>query len=209
MEGGWIMSPRPVSSKDTQRAEEQRERILCAAQQCFIRYGFHAASMASIAETARMSPGLVYRYFENKSAIVLAIVERQLRERRAHVARLHSSADLSASILATFEKWRTGDPTVVNPALLLEMSAEATRDPQIAEALRSSDEQVFADLRSWMVRGVEDGGMGLPPDVAERRVILLEFVVYGLAVIAARQPGRAPEALRETIEAFVNRLLAP
>ena len=70
------------TTKDTPRAEAQRERILCAAQRCFIEYGFHAASMASIAETAQMSAGLMYRYFENKSAIVLAIIERQLQEGR-------------------------------------------------------------------------------------------------------------------------------
>ena len=40
--------------------------ILDAAKKCFIEHGFHAASMANIAETAGMSPGLIYRYFENK-----------------------------------------------------------------------------------------------------------------------------------------------
>jgi len=165
--------------------------------------------MSNIAAAAAMSPGLVYRYFENKSAIILAIVERQLQEGRAHVADLHSSADLAESILDTFEKWRARDPSVVNPALLLEMSAEATRDPQIAEALRSSDARIFADLQSWMVRGVEEDGLGLPPDLAARRVILLEFFIHGLAVSVARRPDRVPEALREIINAFVNRLLTP
>lgn len=203
------MNPRPTCSKNTPRAAAQRERILCAAQKCFIEYGFHAASMSNIAAAAAMSPGLVYRYFENKSAIILAIVERQLQEGRAHVADLHSSADLAESILDTFEKWRARDPSVVNPALLLEMSAEATRDPQIAEALRSSDARIFADLQSWMVRGVEEDGLGLPPDLAARRVILLEFFIHGLAVSVARRPDRVPEALREIINAFVNRLLTP
>ena len=86
------------TTKDTPRAEAQRERILCAAQRCFIEYGFHAASMASIAETAQMSAGLMYRYFENKSAIVLAIIERQLQEGRTQIAQLHSSSELAAAL---------------------------------------------------------------------------------------------------------------
>lgn len=49
------MNARPTCGKDTPRAEVQRERILCAAQKCFIEHGFHAASMANIAETAQMS----------------------------------------------------------------------------------------------------------------------------------------------------------
>ena len=203
------MSARPTCGKDTPRAEVQRERILCAAQKCFIEHGFHAASMANIAETARMSQGLLYRYFESKSAIVLAIVERQLQEGRAHVAELHSSADLAASILDTYTRWQARDPSVFSAALLLEMSAEATRDPQIAAALSSSDRRIFADVQSWMVRGQDDGGLGLPPDVAARRVLLLEAFVHGLAVIAARQPDRDPAPLREIIDTFVSRLLAP
>jgi AcrR family transcriptional regulator len=61
------------------------------ALKCFIEHGFHAASMANIAEAAQMSAGLMYRYFDNKNAIVLAIVERQLEEKRAGIRQLHSS----------------------------------------------------------------------------------------------------------------------
>jgi AcrR family transcriptional regulator len=123
-------------AKDSPRAEAQRERILCAAQKCFIEHGFHAASMANIAETAQMSAGLMYRYFENKSAIVLAIIERQLQDGRAHVARLRTSSDLAADLLDFFERWCARDPGSMNAALFLEMNAEATRDPQIAAARR-------------------------------------------------------------------------
>ena len=48
------------------RADAQRSRILAAAEKCFVQQGFHAASMASIATTAGMSPGLIYRYFPGK-----------------------------------------------------------------------------------------------------------------------------------------------
>jgi hypothetical protein len=60
-----------------------------------------------------------------------------------------------------------------------------------------------------MVRSREEDGLGLPPDLAARRVLLLECFVHGLAVIAARQPDRDPEPLREIIDTFVSRLLAP
>src|SRR3546814_16038354 len=54
-----------TASKAELRTLAQRERILCAAQKCFVEHGFHAASMASIAETAEMSAGLIPREFEN------------------------------------------------------------------------------------------------------------------------------------------------
>ena len=197
------------TGKDKPRAEVQRERILCAAQKCFIERGFHAASMANIAEAAQMSAGLMYRYFENKSAIVRAIVERQLQEGRAQIAQLHTSADLAAGVLQTYNLWLARDPSVMNPALFLEMSAEATRDPQIAAALQDSDERIFEALQAWMVRGRDDRGLGLPPDIAARRAQLLMQFVNGLAVSAVRRPSQDPAAMQDVIEKFVSRLVTP
>ena len=93
-------------SKVGSRADAQRDRILCAAQKCFIEHGFHAASMASIADAAQMSAGLMYRYFDNKNAIVLAIIERQIEEKRSAIRQLHST-EIAARLLQIFEQWRT------------------------------------------------------------------------------------------------------
>ena len=197
------------ANRESARAGAQRERILCAAQKCFIEHGFHAASMATIADTAGMSAGLMYRYFENKSAIVLAIIERQLQEGRAHVARLRTSSDLAAELLDVFERWRARDPGAMNAALFLEMNAEATRDPQIAAALRRSDEAIRHDLEAWMSRDRADGGLGLPPGTVATRVFVLQTFVKGLAVSAVRRPDIDHGALKAAIDAQVGRLLQP
>lgn len=190
------------------RAEAQRERILCAALKCFIEHGFHAASMASIAATAEMSAGLMYRYFENKSAIVLAIIERQLHEGRRQVAQLRTSSDLAAELLNVFECWRARDPGMMNAALFLEMNAEATRDPQIAEALRASDEAMRQDLEAWMSRDRAEGGLGLPAATVATRAFILQCFVKGLLVSAVRQPDLDHAALKHAIDAQVGRLLS-
>ncbi|MGI9246190.1 MAG: TetR/AcrR family transcriptional regulator, partial [Steroidobacteraceae bacterium] len=98
------------------RADAQRDRILSAALKCFIGHGFHAASMASIAEEAGMSAGLIYRYFENKHAIVLAIVERQLEEKRAVIRQLHSSSDFASCLLQAYQRWSAPEPGTMNVA---------------------------------------------------------------------------------------------
>lgn len=190
------------------RAEAQRERILCAAQKCFIEHGFHAASMASIAATAEMSAGLMYRYFENKSAIVLAIIGRQLHEGRRQVAQLRTSSDLAADLLDVFERWRARDPGMMNAALFLEMNAEATRDPQIAEALRASDEAIRQDLEALMSRDRAEGGLGLPAATVATRAFILQCFVKGLAVSAVRQPDHDHAALKVAIDAQVGQLLS-
>ena len=136
-----------------------------------------------------MSAGLMYRYFENKSAIVLAIIERQLQEGRTQIAQLHSSSELAAALLDVFTRWQARDPGVVNAALFLEMSAEATRDPQIAAALRALGRaDTVGPRRAWMNRAREDGGLGLPPETVATRAFLLECFIRGLAVTAVRQP---------------------
>jgi AcrR family transcriptional regulator len=204
-----LSSRPPCTAKDSPRADAQRARILCAAQKCFIEHGFHAASMANIAETAQMSAGLMYRYFANKNAIVRAIIERQLLEGRAQIARLHSSSELAAELFDVYSRWQARDPGVMNAALYLEMSAEATRDPQIAAALRTSDELINADFESWMRRNRDDGGLGLPPETVATRTFLLRCFIKGLTLSAVREPDVDAATLRDAIEKMVGRLLAP
>ena len=198
-----------VTTRQTKRADEQRDRILCAALRCFIEHGFHAASMANIADTAQMSAGLMYRYFANKNAIVLAIIERQLEEKRCRIRMLQSSGDMTSALLEAFDHWCTGERSGMKPALFLEMSAEATRDPQIAAALRESDGVMREEFDAWFRRDAREGGLGFPPEVAAARALQLQFVVEGLVLRAVREPGIDRARLDAAIRESVDRILAP
>jgi AcrR family transcriptional regulator len=189
------------------RAEAQRTRILEAAKQCFIERGFHAASMANIAETADMSAGLMYRYFENKSAIVLAIIEEQLAKFRRDIAALGSVGDLGTAAIRHVEQWRARDPDIVSPALFLEMSAEGTRDPAIAEAIRASDRQTGEELVAWLRQRAWQGGAGLTEDEATVQGLLLRCLFEGLAVRTVREPDLDREVLARAVRAFFERVL--
>lgn len=189
------------------RADAQRDRILCAALQCFADHGFHAASMASIADAAHMSAGLIYRYFQNKNAIVLAIVERQLHEKREMIRQLHSSQELVTGLMQAFEQWSQRAADAVNVPLMLEMSAEAARNPQIAEALRRSDEATFAEFAAWLERDRRNGGFGFARDVARTRALEMRLLVDGLALRAAREPTIDRAELRAALENALRRLM--
>ena len=194
----------PLVPGSISRADAQRDRILCAALKCFIEHGFHAASMASIADTAQMSAGLMYRYFENKNAIVLGIIERQLEEKRAIIRQLHSSSDFAAGLLVAFERWCVGDSNAMNAALFLEMSVEATRNAPLAEALRSFDAGMRMELQAWLGRGRELGGMGLPQECTATRALSLQCFIDGLVLRSVREPnvdrGQLLAAVHEQIE---------
>ncbi len=67
-----LHSPDPVT--------DRREQILAAAMNCFAKRGFHQTSMHDISAEAGISVGLIYRYFENKEAVISAMADRHKRE---------------------------------------------------------------------------------------------------------------------------------
>lgn len=196
------------SDKATARIEAQRERILLAAQECFIEHGFHAASMASIADTAGMSAGLIYRYFENKNAIILAIVSRQLELLRNDI-QLKRNIDLPAEMVANYGRASNDDGRGMNAALLLEMSAEATRDPQIAAALDHYDSTLRAALVEWLSASPKAGGRDVPAAGAPARALLLQCLFEGLKLRETREPNLDRNLLESALREFLPALLDP
>jgi AcrR family transcriptional regulator len=200
----------PPPARDTgERARAQRERILRAAKRCFVEHGFHAASMADIAKTAEMSAGLIYRYFDSKDAIVRAIVDRQIEEARGLLDAIGSAEDLVTAILDHFERWSRPQDEEMNAALFLEMAAEATRDPRVAEVTRTADRLVRARLQEALRRSVRAEGGELDEASAERRVLALQCVIEGLLVRAVRQPDLDRATLRACLEETLAGLIGP
>lgn len=191
------------------RVAAQRTRILQAAEKCFVERGFHAASMATIAQTAAMSPGLIYRYFHSKSEIILAIIERQLETARERIGALHGANDLAANIADSFHATEQDDCEQISAPLFLEMSAEATRDPQIGAAMHAFDATVRGDLAGVLTRSREQGGYGLPAPLAEARALMLLCLIEGLKVREAREPGLDRGLLETALADILAMLLAP
>jgi AcrR family transcriptional regulator len=193
--------------KSALRGQRQRDRILAAAQQCFITHGFHAASMASIADTAGMSAGLIYRYFGGKADIILAIIARQLEDSRAAIAALQGDIDLKRRILQLFEGWRTHDPAVPNVALFLEMTAQASRDPQIARAIEDADRISGDDFTAWLRQRARAAGATCDETELRARALSLKAFIDGLAVRALRAPHTEPALIADAIDRFLPTVL--
>jgi AcrR family transcriptional regulator len=191
----------PLSARDSgERASFQRERILRAARHCFVRRGFHAATMVDIAEAAAMSPGLIYRYFPGKTAIVQAIVDREIEEARAILDRLGSAEDVVSAILEVFARWTRPDEEEMSPALFLEMVAVSTRDPELAAAMRRADHEIRARLAAALQRSQVLPGDETDTPVADQRATILQCLIEGLLVRAIRQPDLDRDLLRRGLE---------
>jgi len=203
------MSAVRKESKAAQRIRVQKERILCAAQTCFIDSGFNAAGMATIAETAGMSPGLIYRYFESKNAIILAIIEQQLAESRRRIRELHSSENLAERIVDYLADPKSAEHNAMDSALYLEITAQATRDPQIAEALQRYDAMVCSELSDWLCRSEADGGYGLPRSIAPTRALMLLCMIEGVKLRGPRGPAFDRQMLKTTLDTMLQSLFTP
>jgi AcrR family transcriptional regulator len=191
------------------RAAKQRERILDAAEACFIRHGFHAASMAHIAQTAEMSAGLIYRYFDGKAAIVKAIIERHLEsEHYKKIGQLNTAEDVSRSILETFDCWRRGNDPKMNPVLMIELAAESTRDAEIARAVRTKDRAFEPNMTALVRRIASSRGVKLTTAAARSRAMVLQCLVEGLAMRVVRDPKLQRATLRPALEAVVAVLMS-
>mgnify|MGYP000203417564 CR=1 FL=1 len=196
-----------VPSVAESHKQQQRERILKAATRCFVREGFHSASMATIAATAGMSPGLIYRYFENKNAIILAIIESQLAIIQQRVREMRSTDDLATTLVDYFESQDAEDVESISAPLFMEMSAEAARDPEIGAAIHRIDLAVRAELADWLARSPDKGGHGLAPEIARQRALAFVILIDGLKARKTREPDLDRACLKRAVDALVAAVL--
>jgi AcrR family transcriptional regulator len=124
------------------RDQLRRGQIVSAAQNCVVHHGFHAASMGQIAAEAQMSVGQIYRYFPSKEAIVHAIVEGIVAKRLQWMLNRDKQVNFAA-ILAHRDPFRPGyEDEHSDRILMLEITAEATRNSAVAEIVREADRRI-------------------------------------------------------------------
>jgi len=140
------------ASADCSGAALRRKQILDAARDAFRSHGFHAASMAVVAAGAKMSVGQIYRYFDNKEAIVAAIVGEHIDELMRDLTILASEdGPLSERLLNNFSQTIRRHIDNGFLSLTYEVRAEAARNPGLQEILMSKDCQIhdrIVDLMS-------------------------------------------------------------
>ena len=115
---------------------DRRSQILDAAVICFAKRGFHQASMHDISAEAGISVGLIYRYFENKEAVISAMADRHKKE----IGELLERARQAPTLLESLETLFTAhccetEPRVIS-AFVVDLYAEASRNPRVADLVR-------------------------------------------------------------------------
>ena len=120
-----------------ERHQMRQDEIIVAARRCFRASGFHAASMSQIALEAQLSVGQIYRYFASKDAIIEEMIRRIIDYR---IAEMESNAQTQhiPQVLAWRQTLSHDDD-----ALMLEVAAEATRNPRVAAMMAQADARMY------------------------------------------------------------------
>jgi AcrR family transcriptional regulator len=198
-----MSTPTPVR----ERGPDTATRILEAAEVCIRRYGLRRVSMGDVAEAAGLSRGSVYNHFQDREALIDAVLERAADR---FVARSETSVKRRRTLAgqvaeaAAFIRTHGNDPNLtLTPAdeelfaTLLTARADGLVArwvefwlPYLADAQRRGEVRAGLDRRrasEWIVR------------------LLLSLVVMPSSVVDLDDP----DAVRAYMQEFVVRGLAP
>ncbi len=176
-----------------------RESILDAAERCFSQYGTRKTSMADISDTANISRTTVYRYFNNREAVLEGVMLRDVSKLfsklLSHLSQFTSTEERVVETLIYAMKTIENTPRLVSlltpdAALLAASSNEIYRRLELFSQPLFTHE-IFNDLNK------------LRRDVSPDQ--LKEFLiqtVYGLLTLKT-PASESEQSRRDYIENFV------
>ena len=193
------------------RARRSYLALIDAATALFSAHGYDAIGTPEIAQTAGVSVGTFYRYFDDKHEIYLEIARRTMAlAYRATIENLGPERfvgrarheTISATIAVLF------DHVLSFPELTRSFREMSLRDPQVAELSRAFEQVAVARIASLIAAIV---GRDVVPDPEATAWVLHASVMetaYGLAGHRG-PPPIATERARKALTDFIERALFP
>jgi AcrR family transcriptional regulator len=155
----------------------RRAQLLVAAQEVFVRAGYHAAAMDEIADRAGVSKPVLYQHFPSKLELYLALLDQHTSALLDAVrAALSSTQDNKLRVAATMDAYfefvaRTGEP------FRLVFESDLTSESAVRERVERVTDQC-ADAVAEIIREDTD----LPAEASK----LLGVALTGMAHVTAR-----------------------
>jgi AcrR family transcriptional regulator len=185
---------------------DRREQILKAAMICFAKRGFHQASMHDISAEAGISVGLIYRYFENKDAVISAMADEHKREIQQVLERARQAGTLLEAFEILFTAHCCEQAPRVEAAFVVDLFAEASRNPRVAELVRDVCETTMTGVTDLIARSPE--AQTATHDLTPRQIAELIFAVNdGMLMREVLDLSRAEDLERRERQLKVARSL--
>jgi len=195
-----------MSQPQIDSSSDRRVQILDAALVCFAKRGFHQASMHDISAEAGISVGLIYRYFENKGAVISAMADRHKKEIHEVVQRAKQAPTLLESLEILFTAHCCEDAPQVVSAFVVDLYAEASRNQRVADLVRDVLQTAMDGVTDLIARAPEAqaAAHGLSPtELAE----LIYAVARGMLMLDVLRPQQMTAAERRERQLEVTRRL--
>ena len=180
-----------------ERHRTRKDEIISAARHCFRQFGFHAASMAQLARGANLSVGQIYRYFPSKDALIEEMVKRIVDNKVAAMSD-HFDAQHIATLLACRITLSEEDEM-----LMLEVAAEASRNPRVAEILSAADERIFSNA----CHNMQLNHPQLNEEQITARVEVLAVLVEGTAFRQLTPQKASATSLQSLYHALIHHIV--
>lgn len=162
--------------------------------------------MHDISAEAGISVGLIYRYFENKEAVISAMADRHKKEIGEVLERARQAPTLLESLEILLTAHCCEDKPRVISAFVVDLYAEASRNPRVADLVRDVLRTAMDGMTELIGRAPEaqNAGHGLSPtELAE----LIFAVARGMLMFDVLRPPQMTAAERRDRQLEVTRRL--
>lgn len=194
----------PDARTPRRRPAERPAEILAAAEQVFSRCGYERATTREIAAEAGVSEGSLYRYFANKRAILLALIDRVGESWRQDVEQITAETYEEALVQLVARRLRFVQE---HPVTIVTLQ-QAMLDPEVGRHLHgmiiSGQDHLMARFRELSAQGLM---RPVDPYVAEEA---LASMIMGLTIgieLSTRGWHREPLLPDEIARALVDILM--
>jgi AcrR family transcriptional regulator len=169
-------------------AEERKAAVLDCACGMFATGSYRGTTTAEIARRAGVTEPILYRHFQSKRELYLAVLEeswRRLRELWDEAVAAEEDPKLWVAVIgrAYFE---ATDPRLHSANLWIQSLTEASDDPEIRRYLRKHMREVHDYVAELMRRSQEAGGVLPDRDPSAEAWI---FIAVGLLATVGRRVG--------------------
>jgi AcrR family transcriptional regulator len=185
-----------MSHTPPDNAADRRTQILDAAIICFAKRGFHLTSMHDISAEAGISVGLIYRYFENKEAVIGTMAERHKKQIQDLLEQAGQAPSLLESLEILFTAHCCEEPKLQS-AFVVDLYAEAARNPKVAGLVLDVVDTAMSGVTDLIARSPEgQASSGLRPNelseliFAVARGMLMRDVLQPVEMTAAERRDR-------------------
>ena len=147
------------SSLMQERMEQNREAILQSARELIAQGGIKDAQIQAIAERAGVSSGLVYRYFDNKSQVLIEVLSEAIQHELKILNHIAESDELTSKqkldkAVTTFVKRAMNSPQLAYSLMFEPVDAELEH-----ERFRSK-QLIKQSMKEILVAGKINGEFG-------------------------------------------------